>query len=233
MDIFVYSDESGVFDQKHNHYFVFGGLIFLEKKNRDEYSRIYSGAERQIKAKHGYDKNKELKANILSQNEKGRLFKLLNNCYKFGVVIDQLAVNSKIFNDKKSKQRYLDFAYKIAIKKAFEELIKTKIISPNDVKNIHFFVDEHTTATNGKYELRESLEQEFKIGIINYEYNKYFEPIFEKLNSLDLSYVNSSSNLLIRAADIVANRIYSFCQKKLINKLKKNQKLFLFKLPHK
>lgn len=31
MDIFVYSDESGVFDVKHNDYFVFGGLILLGK----------------------------------------------------------------------------------------------------------------------------------------------------------------------------------------------------------
>lgn len=29
MNIFVYSDESGVFDNKHNDFFVFGGLIIL------------------------------------------------------------------------------------------------------------------------------------------------------------------------------------------------------------
>ena len=34
MDIFVYSDESGVFDVSHNEYFVFGGLILLGKRRQ-------------------------------------------------------------------------------------------------------------------------------------------------------------------------------------------------------
>lgn len=29
MDIFIYSDESGVFDQKHNKFFVFAGILFI------------------------------------------------------------------------------------------------------------------------------------------------------------------------------------------------------------
>ena len=29
MNIYVYSDESGVFDKEHNDYVVFGGLILL------------------------------------------------------------------------------------------------------------------------------------------------------------------------------------------------------------
>ena len=33
MDLFVYSDESGVFDSAHNKYFVFAGLILLGKEN--------------------------------------------------------------------------------------------------------------------------------------------------------------------------------------------------------
>ena len=31
MNIYIYSDESGVFDKEHNDYFVFGGLILLGK----------------------------------------------------------------------------------------------------------------------------------------------------------------------------------------------------------
>ena len=50
---------------------------------------------------------------------------------------------------KKSKQRYLDYAYKIALKRAFEWLIDEKYISGEEVENIYIFVDEHTTATNG------------------------------------------------------------------------------------
>lgn len=35
MNIYVYSDESGVFDKAHNDYFVFGGLILLGTEERD------------------------------------------------------------------------------------------------------------------------------------------------------------------------------------------------------
>lgn len=34
MNIYVYSDESGVFDKEHNEYFVFGGLILLEQETK-------------------------------------------------------------------------------------------------------------------------------------------------------------------------------------------------------
>lgn len=33
MSIFVYADESGVFDREHNDVFVFGGLIFLGREH--------------------------------------------------------------------------------------------------------------------------------------------------------------------------------------------------------
>lgn len=45
MDLFVYSDESGVFDKAHNEIFVFGGLIFIGKDQKDEYARRYIAAE--------------------------------------------------------------------------------------------------------------------------------------------------------------------------------------------
>lgn len=38
MDLFIYSDESGVFDKIHNEIFVYGGLIFLGKEEKDDYT---------------------------------------------------------------------------------------------------------------------------------------------------------------------------------------------------
>ena len=49
MDIFVYSDESGVFDRKHERYFVFGGIMFLSIAERDVCSRKYAHAEKVIR----------------------------------------------------------------------------------------------------------------------------------------------------------------------------------------
>lgn len=42
MDIFVYSDESGVFDVDHNDIFVFGGIILLGKGAKDDCARKYA-----------------------------------------------------------------------------------------------------------------------------------------------------------------------------------------------
>ncbi len=115
---------------------------------------------------------------------------------------------NETFANKKTKQRYLDYVYKISLKRAFEHLIRQEIILPTQVEHINIFADEHTTATNGRYELREGLEQEFKIGTLNYKYNTFYEPIFTNLKTVDLSFCNSASKILIRAADIVANHIY-------------------------
>lgn len=208
MDIFVYSDESGVFDKVHNDKYVFGGVVFLNKETKDIYSRKYKKAENDIRRSGQYDKETELKACIITNKEKSKLYRSLNQCIKFGVVIHQHRVLDQIFNCKKTKQRYLDYAYKIGLKRLFQSLIGQGIINKQEVRNIHIFADEHSTATNGRYELREALEQEFKIGTYNNDYNKHFEPIFTGLNGIDLRFCNSNSNILVRASDIVANNIY-------------------------
>ena len=140
MNLFIYSDESGVFDNVHNDYFVFGGLILLGKESKEDWERLYRNAEIAIAPK--YQQNQELKAAIVSNKDKGKLFRSLNKCHKFSVVVKEEKVLKDIFNNKKSKQRYLDYAYKIAVKKAIEDLINKGIIIPNEIENIYFFVDE-------------------------------------------------------------------------------------------
>lgn len=213
MNLYIYSDESGVFDKAHNDFFVFGGLILLGNNDKEKWARQYSKAEKTIRINKGVNKQYELKATQITNKEKLSLFRALNNCQKFGVVISQKKVLDRIFYSKKDKQRYLDYAYKIAIKRAFEKLITDGIIAKDNVERIYFYVDEHTTATNGKYELKESLEQEFKLGTYNYMYSKFYPPIFRGLEDVQLKYCNSSSKLLIRASDIVANRIYYLARK--------------------
>lgn len=208
MNIYIYSDESGVFDKVHNDIFVFGGIIILGTEEKAVWSRKYSNVEKLLRKSKGVGKGYELKATRVTNKEKGKLFRSLNQCHKFGVVIDQTRVLDRIFEGKKDKQRYLDYAYKIAVKRAFEHLIADNIIIPEEVERLYFYVDEHTTATNGKYELKESLEQEFKHGTYNQQYSKYFPPIFPDLKDVQLSFCNSESTRLVRAADIVANRIY-------------------------
>lgn len=208
MNIFVYSDESGVLDQAHNTFFVFGGLVFLSKEDRDLWSRKYIAAEKVIREIESVPSNEEVKAATISPKSKSKLYRSLNQAEKFGIVIRQKKLNSNLFLNKKGKQRYLDWAYKMAVKNKLEELISTGAINPNDVENLYFYVDEHTTATNGLYELRESLEQEFKYGIFNMNWSRFYPPLFPNLKGVDVQYCNSATKTLVRSADIVANHIF-------------------------
>lgn len=228
MNITVYSDESGVFDQNNEKYFVFGGLIFLDKNTKEVENRKYINVEKTIRENNAYE-NLELKATTLSNKDKGKIFRSLNKCIKFGVVINIDNINNDIFSHKKNKQRYLDYAFKIGLKRALEKLIYKGDIIPEEVKNLNVFCDEHTTATNGLYELREGLEQELKCGTFNFNFNKFFPPLFKNIDSVDLCFCDSNKKPLIRAADIVANRIYFFSKRNKINQLK--EKVLIINLP--
>lgn len=208
MDIYIYSDESGVFDKAHNDIFVYGGLLFLDKSARDECSRKYSAAEKCVRTSEKLPRKVEIKASNISNKHKASLFRALNNYNRFGVVIDQRRVTPQIFYNKKSKQRYLDYAFKIGLKKYMQALIQRGEIAPASVEHISIFADEHTTATDGRYELREALEHELKIGTINFDYNRFFPPIFPSVKDVQLTFCNSSSNLLVRASDIIANKLF-------------------------
>lgn len=206
MELFIYSDESGVFDNKHNKYYTYGGLILVGKDLRDNVSRKYVGAEKNIRK--AYDADMELKASLLSNKHKSKLYGSVKPCIKFGAIINQHHVQKEIYDHKESKQRYLDYVYKMALKNAFIEMESDKIIRFDEITKLNVFVDEHTTATNGRYELRESLIQEFKIGTFNWSWNMFFPPIFENLKDVELHFCNSAKVPLIRAADIVANHLY-------------------------
>jgi len=231
MDIFVYSDESGVFDKKHNDIFVFGGLIFLSKEEKDIAARKYIKAENAIRASNNYSAADELKASRITNKEKDKLYRAINQYVKFGAIVNQRKVNDSIFNDKKSKQRYLDYVFKISLKNAFKFLIAQNYIIPSEVKNIRVYADEHSTATNGRYELREALEQEFKYGTFNFNYSKFFSPIFSGVASVDLCYCNSGTNHLIRASDITANRFYYCANNKRISNIIKSGNTFIKHFP--
>lgn len=235
MNIFVYSDESGVFDNKHNDFFVFGGLIILGTEEKKIWSRKYSRAEKTIREKRLSRlnfKDCELKASRISNSEKGKLFRSLNNCLKFSAIVNQNEVLSKIFASKKDKQRYLDFVYKIAVKKAFEHLIDSNKINKLEIENIFFYVDEHTTATNGRYELREGLEKELKNGTYNYYYNIFYPPLFPNLKSVNLEFCNSENKLLVRASDIVANRVFYLTRNNNNDELNNIKNMYITDFPY-
>ena len=231
MNIWVYSDESGVFDKEHNEYFVFAGLIFVDKEDRDIATRKYMHAESCIRKSGGYNQDYELKATNISNNEKNKLFRSLNSFYKFAVIVKQKNILDSIFEDKKAKQRYLDYAYKRGLKNALQELIRNGTIIKENVDNIYCFPDEHTTATNGLYELNESLEMEFKRGKYNSNYTYFYPPLFKGLKNVSVENCNSSKKTLVRAADILANKVYYLTTTNQTSKLEEMNNLYYLVLP--
>lgn len=209
MNLFVYSDESGVFDSIHNDYFVFGGVLFMSKQNKDIAERQYRAVERSLRESGKYEALQELKASVLSNRDKGKIMRSLNNEQKFAVIIDQKKVLSQIFYNKKDKQRYLDYAYKIALKKFLLHLSSSNILNLESVEEMFVYCDEHATATSGKYELEEGLLAEYKNGTYNTSYQVFFPPATQNLKNLCVEFCASEKKTLIRAADIVANHVYS------------------------
>ena len=72
MDLYIYSDESGVFDYKHEDYFVFGGLICFGKSQKENAERKYLNVEKTIRSSGKYSNDVELKASLLKKKEKAK-----------------------------------------------------------------------------------------------------------------------------------------------------------------
>ena len=84
-----------------------------------------------------------MRANILNGKQKYKIMNATSNIIKFGIIINQKEIHKKIFADKKDKQRYLDYAYKIGIKDCFKKLIAERRIKKDEVENIYVSSAEH------------------------------------------------------------------------------------------
>lgn len=230
MNIYIFSDESGVFDYLHNDYYVFGGLICFGNSEKDSLARQYSHVEKILRDSGRYDGNLKLKASNITNADKGKLFRSLNKAFKFCVLIKQKELDKKIFENKRHKQRFLDFAYKIVLKKCFEQMIERGYLNPSNIDTIFVNVDEHTTATDGLYELRENLLNEFKFGTWNFEYDKFFNPIFKDLKDVVVNFCDSGKTRLVRAADIIANHCF-YSANKNHGTIEAKTNMFVYVLP--
>lgn len=206
-DLYIYSDESGVFDKVHYDTFIFGGLIFTSKKSKDDATRKFLAVERRVKSQ--FNIKGEMKGSKIDNKTKYNLYRSFNIGYKFCTKVEQKRVYDQIFEDKKTKQRFLDYAYKMGLKHGIMTLIDLRKIRVDEVRNIYVYCDAHTTSTNGVYELQESLETEFKYGAFSYDFTIFHEPIFPNMGKVEVRFVDSKTSPLIRASDIISNYLYN------------------------
>lgn len=230
MNLYVYSDESGVFDKKTNSFFVFAGIILTSKEDRNKLKNKYLTLEKSIKYDKEISSKVELKASNIANKTKKRLYSYLKDVIKFSVVINL----QKLFDykGKDNKQRYLDYAFKIGFKRTLKKLEKDGLIRLNDIERIFIECDEHTISTSGIYDLRDSIYNELKYGITNFNKNAQYGAIIPELVDVEVKYLDSKNNALIRCADIVSNFVYTSYRDMNIDRIEKlDKEIYLEQLP--
>ena len=208
--LYVYMDESGTLDRVHYEYFVYGGILVLGEKAKTELIHQQKKLEKIIKKELSIALTDELKASNLDFKTEKRFIKLsANNVVRFAVVIRQKKLHKYVFNTKYDKQRYLDFALKISIKRALQRCFRQNIYQKEHIDSMAVIVDEHSSSTSGKYDLQQTINAEFRTGVYNPEWNHSYPPVFSKdFPEIQVHYVDSAKTTLVRVADITANWVY-------------------------
>ena len=208
MRLYVYADESENFDQAQNDLFVYGGLVVPGDTAKTDIEHQYSAVESSIRQESG--KADELKASYLSMRQRKRLYNVVerSSCTQFGFVVNQQKLRGSVFSSKGRKQRYLDWALKMGVKYGILKAMRDGTAPRDEIEGIVVFVDEHSSTTEGIYNLRESINEELRAGMYDSS-GRFHEPVFSTdLPKIPVRYLDSKTVTLIRAADVTANWIF-------------------------
>jgi hypothetical protein len=205
----IFMDDSGVFVAGQSHqYFIYAGYVFIDQIEKDNARRQYRTLSDNIKKSIGH--NGELKAQHLrGTKHKRSLVTVLTKYESLACVVDINNIKESITNNKLSIHRYKDYAIKIAIKRKLQTLIGAGRIDSTLETVLNIFIDEQHTSTDGFYNLKESIREEFVNGIHNLDYGVFHPPLFTNGATISVQFCDSSNNYLIQASDFLANRMYT------------------------
>lgn len=207
-EVIFFFDDSGVLTKKETSgYFVYAGYVFTSRNTLNIARRKYIHANKALKKALG--RNDELKAASLTTNHKRALFNAVREYESVSVTVDISQVYNHILAEKKSICRYKDYALKRCIKNKLKALIADGIISKTEKIKLHIYIDEQLTATNGYYDLKDSIKEELQYGIINFDYGVKHQNLFDSNVEVVIQYCDSRENYMIQASDILANRIWN------------------------
>ena len=210
-EVYIYMDDSGKLSNFEK-CCCYGGIVFLNKKDKDKFITQYRQIIKKIRCS---ECNKDINncdndcpeiknSKIKSASNKRWIMNYIKKYPMFCCIIDNSRVKNYILESKSSKGRYLDYAQKLLIKKIFLDLIGEGKINSNKPIKLTMYIDEQTTKSNGYYNLKESIKEEFLHGIINYNYGVIHEAILYSSFEIDIHYVDSKKNYIVQAADFVA-----------------------------
>lgn len=206
--IYIYIDDSGVLSRaERSGYFVYAGYVFVGKDMKDVAARKYRAAEKKIREAHSV--TGEIKAYGSKPNVRRWMYNVLREYDSLSMEVQIGCVYDSILEDKKSICRYKDYVLKLGIKNKLNEMIQTGAISPKADTELHVFIDEQLTASNGYYDLSSSIKEELKHGIANYNYSLFHPPIFHGQLMVNVQFCESCNHTLIRGSDFLANRMWN------------------------
>ena len=208
--IYFFLDDSGTLHKHDNSgFFVYAGYVFVGDTDKENAKRQYRKLCEDIKDVNEYPG--ELKACFLKNKHKRALVKVLSMYESISCSVDISRVHQNILSEKLSRFRYKDYIIKRLVKAKINDLIHRKIISAHDDIELFINIDEQHTATNGWYDLKNSIKEELVNGISNFDYGRTYAPILHGNLTLQIHYCDSKNNYLIQASDIVANYIWHSC----------------------
>ena len=205
-EVIFFFDDSGVLHKNElSGYFVYAGYVFTNRNELDSAKRKYIHANKMLK--NALCVSTELKASNLVPKHKRSLYNSVKDYRSVAAVVEISRLYDYVIENKKSICRYKDYILKRCIKNELELMITDGILSKNEDITISIYIDEQLTATNGYYDLRDSIKEELKHGIINFNYGISYPNVFDANVEVIIHYCDSSTNYMIQASDILANRI--------------------------
>ena len=151
----------------------------------------------------------ELKASTLHPKHKRALYNSVKEYDTMATVVEISRLYDYVLSDKKSICRYKDYILKRVIKAVLKKFIASGTLSKDEDVLISIYIDEQLTATNGYYDLRDSIKEELQHGIKNFDYGITHPHVFDSNVEVSIRYCNSNMNYMIQASDILANRIWT------------------------
>lgn len=195
---------------------IYAGLVFTSKNEKDKFITQYRSITKNIKCKYCNsditicNNNKscpELKHNMLKTKHNRQLMNYIKKYSILCCVINNDKVYSNIKENTASRGRFLDYSLKLLVKQTIKGLIKENRINPNLPLKLILNIDEQTTKTNGYYNLKDSIIEELKYGIFNYNYGIYNTPIINSDLEVNVCYQKSEKSYLIQASDLIAGTV--------------------------
>lgn len=228
--IYINMDDSGVLikGKIDDPIFVYGGIIFLSKEEKDNFLRQYSALVNIIKPKYctklqndnsindnfcltHYSRTckydcPELKSSLLKNSDKRRFLNLIKNYHCSVAIVDNNKLYNSITKDKASKGRFKDYVVRRLVKEIIKQLISENQVNPDEPVKLILNLDEQSTKSNGYYDLKSGIIEELQYGIVNYNYDTFFTPILSNVE-VEINHQDSYKSLCVQAADLIVGEI--------------------------